>query len=129
MKWFKLYRILAAILDFVEETEKREKEIARQIPQGQYAYCKYLEIIRVGVFEWDQKQVAAAAGGLSKNNKSPPPHSGWRLNNHTLRTMLAEHQKNALYLVTSVTHLKTFFSFLLKLGIVTTMGGLVITNY
>ena len=22
----------------------------------------------------------AAAGGLSKNNKSPPPHSGWRLN-------------------------------------------------
>ena len=23
--------------------------------------------------------MAAAAGGLSKNNKSPPPHSGWRL--------------------------------------------------
>ena len=26
---------------------------------------------------------AAAAGGLSKNNKSPPSHnSGWRLNNY-----------------------------------------------
>ena len=23
---------------------------------------------------------AAATGGLGKNNKSPPPHSGWRLN-------------------------------------------------
>ena len=23
----------------------------------------------------------AAAGGLGKNNKSPPPHSGWRLKN------------------------------------------------
>ena len=41
--------------------------MTRQIPQGQYAYCKYLEIIRVGVFEREQKQVAAA-GGLSKNN-------------------------------------------------------------
>ena len=74
-------RILAAILDFVEETEKRKKKITRQIPQGQYVYCKYLEIIQVGVFAREQKQVAgaAAAGGLSKNNKSPPPHSGWRL--------------------------------------------------
>ena len=31
----------------------------------------------------EQKQVAAAAPapavGLSKNNKSPPPHSGWKL--------------------------------------------------
>ena len=70
--------ILAAILDFVEKTEKRKKKITRQIPQGQYAYCKYLEIIRVGVFEWEQKQVAA--GGLSKNNKAPPPYSGWKLN-------------------------------------------------
>ena len=25
----------------------------------------------------------AAAGGLRKNNKSPPPHSGWRLNYNT----------------------------------------------
>ena len=25
---------------------------------------------------------AAAAGGLSKNNKSPPPHSGWRLDKY-----------------------------------------------
>ena len=54
------HRILAAILDFVEETEKRKKKFTRQIPQGQYAYCKYLEIIRVGVFEWEQKQMAAA---------------------------------------------------------------------
>ena len=35
--------ILAPILDFVEETQKRKK-ITRQTPQGQYA-CKYLEII------------------------------------------------------------------------------------
>ena len=72
-------KILAAISDLVEETEKRRKKNTRQIPQGQYAYCKYLEIIRVGVFESEQKQ--AAAGGLRKNNKSPPPHSGWRLKN------------------------------------------------
>ena len=59
---------------------KTQKKITRQIPQGQYAYYKYLEIIWVGVFEWEQKQVAGA-GGLSKNNQSPPPHySGWRLN-------------------------------------------------
>ena len=57
-----------------------QKKITKQISQGQYAYCKYLEIIWVGVFEWEQKQVAAA-GGLGKNNKSPPPHSGWRLKN------------------------------------------------
>ena len=44
--------ILAAILNFVEETEKREKKkFTRQIPQGQYAYCKYLEIIQAGVSE------------------------------------------------------------------------------
>ena len=61
------YKILAAILDFVEETEKRKKKFTRQIPQGQYAYCKYLEKIRVGVFELEQKQVATA-GGLGKNN-------------------------------------------------------------
>ena len=72
--------ILAAILDFVEETEKRQKKFTREIPQGQYAYCKYLQIMQVGVFEWEQEQVAAA-GGLSKNNKSPPPHSGWRPHN------------------------------------------------
>ena len=29
----------------------KKKQITRQIPQGQYAYCKYLEIIRAGVFE------------------------------------------------------------------------------
>ena len=46
----------------------QKKKYTRQIPQGKYAYCKYLEIIRVGVFEWEQKQVAAAAGGLNKNN-------------------------------------------------------------
>ena len=40
-----------AILDFVEETEKKNQKINRQIPQGQYAYCKYYEIIRAGVFE------------------------------------------------------------------------------
>ena len=66
------------------------KKITRQSLQGQFAYCKYLEIIRVGVSEWEQKQneavaaaavmAAAAAGGFSKNNKFPPPHSGWRLN-------------------------------------------------
>ena len=38
------------------------KKITRQIPQGQYAYCKYLEIIQVRVFKWEQKQVAAAGG-------------------------------------------------------------------
>ena len=66
----------------LEKRENATKKFSRQIPQGQYAYCKYLEIIRVGVFEGEQKQVAAAeaAGGLSKNNKSPPPHSGWRHN-------------------------------------------------
>ena len=70
-----------AILDFVEETEKRNKN-TKQIPQGLYAYCKYLEMIRAGVSEWEQKQKAvAAAGGLSKNIKSLLPHSGWRLNN------------------------------------------------
>ena len=42
------HRILAAILDFVVETEKRKK-ITSQIPQGQYAYCKYLKKIWVGV--------------------------------------------------------------------------------
>ena len=36
--------ILAAILELVEEAEKRKK-ITRQIPQDQYAHCKYLEII------------------------------------------------------------------------------------
>ena len=44
------HSILAFILDFVVETEKHKKKITRQIPQGQYAYCKYLEIIRVGGF-------------------------------------------------------------------------------
>ena len=46
---------------------KNAKKITSQIPQGQYAYCKYLEIIRAGLFVWDQKQVAtAAAGGLGE---------------------------------------------------------------
>ena len=70
---------MVSYLDYVEETEKRKKKFTRQIPQGQYANCKYLGIIRVGVSDLEQKQVEAA-GGLSKNNKSPPPHSGWRLN-------------------------------------------------
>ena len=63
----------------LKKLRKRKKKFSRQIPQGQYAYCKHLEIIRVGVFECEQKE-NVAAGGLSKNNKSPPPHSGWRLN-------------------------------------------------
>ena len=64
----------------LKKLKNTKKTFTRQIHQGQYAYCKYLEIIRVGVLEWEQKQVTAAAGGLGKNNKSPPPHSGWRLN-------------------------------------------------
>ena len=51
---------------------KNAKKITRLIPQGQYAYCKYLEIIRVGVFEWELKQVAAAAaaaGGFSEKQQ------------------------------------------------------------
>ena len=52
---------------------KNAKKINRQIPQGQYAYCKYLEIIRVGVFR--VRAETSAAGRLCKNNKSPPPHS------------------------------------------------------
>ena len=51
---------------------KLQKKITRQIPQGQYAYFKYLEIIQTEVFEWEQTQVAA--GGPSKNS------GGWRLN-------------------------------------------------
>ena len=43
--------VQAAILDFVIEAEKQRKKFTGQIPQGQYAYHKYLEIIRVGVFE------------------------------------------------------------------------------
>ena len=34
----------------LKKLENAKKKITRQIPQGQYAYCKYLEIIRVGVF-------------------------------------------------------------------------------
>ena len=47
---------------------KNAKKITGQISQGQYAYWKYLEIIQAGVFEREQEQNAAAAGGLSKNN-------------------------------------------------------------
>ena len=43
-----LEKILAAILDFVEKTGERKKKFTRQIPQGQYAYCKYLEMIGAG---------------------------------------------------------------------------------
>ena len=39
---------------------KNAKKCTRKITQGHYAYCKYLEIIRAGVFKWEQKQVAAA---------------------------------------------------------------------
>ena len=35
----------------LKKLKNAKKKITRQIPQGQYAYCKYLEIIRVGVFE------------------------------------------------------------------------------
>ena len=35
--------ILAAILNFVEEAEKRPKKFTGQISMGQYAYWKYLE--------------------------------------------------------------------------------------
>ena len=35
------------ILDLAEETEKKSpQKFTRRILQGQYAYCKYLEIIR-----------------------------------------------------------------------------------
>ena len=44
------YRILGAILNFVEKAEKRKKKL-----QGQYAYWKYLEIIRVGVYGYITK--------------------------------------------------------------------------
>ena len=27
-------------------------------------------------------ETSGVGGGLSKNNRSPPPHSGWRLNNY-----------------------------------------------
>ena len=47
--------ILAAILDFVKQAEKHRKKFTGQISQGQYAYCKYLEIIRVGVFGYITK--------------------------------------------------------------------------
>ena len=63
----------------LKKLKNAKKNITRQIPQGQYAYCKYLEIIQAGVFEWEPKQ-NAVAGWFSKNNKSPPPHSEWRLN-------------------------------------------------
>ena len=78
----------------LKELKNAKKKFTRQIPQGQYAYCKNLEIIRAGVFEWEQKQVAAAAGGLSKNNKSPPPHSGWRLDEPTRVTPVTESALN-----------------------------------
>ena len=44
----------------LKKLEKAKKKFTRQIPQGQYAYCKYLEIFWVGVFEWEQKQNAAS---------------------------------------------------------------------
>ena len=47
--------ILAAILDFVEETQKTTRKIIRQIFQGEYAYCKYLEIMRAGVYSYITK--------------------------------------------------------------------------
>ena len=44
-------------LGFVEETEKRKKKNTRQIPQGQYAYCKYLEIILAGVLSGSRNKI------------------------------------------------------------------------
>ena len=50
----------------------------------QHGTANIFEINRAGIFELEQKQVAAAAqpaaGGLGKNIMSPPPHSGWSLN-------------------------------------------------
>ena len=40
---------------FVEETEKRSKKFTGQISQGQYAYCKYLEIIQAGAYNYITK--------------------------------------------------------------------------
>ena len=34
--------------------------------RGQHAYCKYLEINQARVFEWEQKQVGAAAQPAAK---------------------------------------------------------------
>ena len=42
-------------MDLLKKLKNATKKITRQIPQGQYAYCKYFEIIRVGVFEWEQR--------------------------------------------------------------------------
>ena len=51
--------IVSAILDFVEKTEKHQHNFTRRVIQGQYAYCKYLEIISGEVLEWEQKQVTS----------------------------------------------------------------------
>ena len=42
-------------MDFDEKAEKRRTKLTGQIPQGQYAYVKYLEIIRVGVYSYITK--------------------------------------------------------------------------
>ena len=65
----------------LEKLKNAKKKCTRQIPQGQYAYCNYLEIIRVRVFEksinkWRRRRRRA---------DSPPPHSGWRLENITTK--------------------------------------------
>ena len=50
----------------LKKLKNEKKKFTRQISQGQYAYCKYLEIIRVGVFELEQKQVAARRADSAK---------------------------------------------------------------
>ena len=42
--------MLAAILDFAEETEKKNHQL-----DSQYAYCKYFEIIQAGVYSYITK--------------------------------------------------------------------------
>ena len=86
-----------------------KKKITRQIPQSQYAYCKYLEIIRVGVLEWEQEQVApAVAGGLGKINKSPPPHSGWRLNESSYWYVIFQSDKESTGILCSCNSAYTY---------------------
>ena len=75
------HRILAAILDFVEETEKRKKKILPGNSPGPVCILQIFGNNPSRGFRVRAETAAAAAGGPSKNNKSPPPHSGWRLNN------------------------------------------------
>ena len=46
---------LVAILDFVAEAEKRPQKNTGLISKDQYAYCKYLVIIRAEVYSYITK--------------------------------------------------------------------------